>query len=55
MYQKIEEPVLPKFGYTLPDEYGTKWFGAEYVSSTKKWYIPSDAMPTFEMSIYAGT
>jgi hypothetical protein len=39
MYQKIEEPVLPKFGYTLPDE----------------WYIPSDAMPTFEMSIYAGT
>ena len=54
MYQKIEEPVLPKFGYYLPDEFGNKWFGAEYVSGTKKWYIPSDAVPAFVMSIYAG-
>jgi len=54
MYQKIEEPVLPKFGYYLPDEFGNKWFGAEYVSSTKKWYIPSDGVPAFVMNIYAG-
>ena len=50
----IEQPVLFKFGYYLLDEFGTKWFGAEYVSSTKKWYIPSDAVPAFDMSIYAG-
>ena len=54
MYKKIEEPVLPKFGYYLPNEFGTKWFGAEYVSATKKWYIPSDGVPAFYESIYSG-
>jgi hypothetical protein len=54
MYQIIEQPVLAKFGYYLPSEFANKWFGSEYVSSTKKWYIPADAVPAFGLSIYAG-
>jgi hypothetical protein len=54
MYKMIEEPVLPIFGYYLPDEFGKKLFGAQYVTSTKKWYIPSDGVPAFELSVYAG-
>ena len=54
MYQMIEEPVLPKFGYYLPVEYPDKWFGADYVSSTRKWYVPADGQPAIYASVYAG-
>ena len=54
MYQMIEEPVLPQFGYYLPLEYNNQWFGSQYVSATKKWYVPADGQPAIYISIYAG-
>ncbi len=54
MFQLIEGPVLPTINYYLPKSYGTQIFGSQFVTGTKKWYLPSAAVPAIGVSLYAG-
>lgn len=54
MFQLIEGPILPTINYYLPRTYGTQIFGSQFVTGTKKWYLPSAAVPAIGVTLYAG-